>query len=110
MFLQEQLAKWDWNLSTDAAFQHLKTVICQTLLSVTLAYYNRSKSVVVQTDASEYGLGAALIQSGCPIAFTSKTLTDIETHYANIERVSVSMLRSGEIPHPPLRQACRSRE
>ena len=24
MFLCEQLAKWDWNSSTDAAFQHLK--------------------------------------------------------------------------------------
>ena len=37
-FLQEQLSQWDWNPSTDAAFQHLKAWICQTLLKVTLAY------------------------------------------------------------------------
>ena len=49
-----------------------------------LVYYDRSKPVIVQTDASEYGLGAALIQSSCLIAFASKTLTDIETHYVNI--------------------------
>ena len=82
--LHEQLDEWDWNPSMNTAFQHLKAWICQTLLNATLTYYDRSKPVIVQTDTSEYGLGAALIQSGCPIPFTSKTLTDIETHYVNI--------------------------
>ena len=68
----------DWNPSTDAAFQCLKAWICQTLLSATLAYYDWSKPVVVQMDTSEYRLGVSLIQSSCPIAFTSKTLTDID--------------------------------
>ena len=63
MFLQEQLAEWDWNHSTDAALQCLKAWICQTLLSATLACYDRSKPVIVQMDASEYGLGAIHIQS-----------------------------------------------
>ena len=83
-FLCEQLAKLDWNPSTDTAFWHLKAWICQTLLSATLVYYDRSKPVVVQMDTSNYGLGAILLQRGHPIAFTSKTLTDIETYYANI--------------------------
>ena len=52
---------------------------------------NRSKPVMVQMDASKYGLGAALIQIDQPIAFTSKTLTDIETDYANIERECLSV-------------------
>ena len=72
-------------------FQCLKAWICQTLLKVTLAYYDRSKPVVVQTDASKFRLGAALLQSGWPIAFASKTLTDVESHYANIERVCLSV-------------------
>ena len=42
-------------------------------------------------DTSEYGLGAALIQSGCPIAFTSKTGTDVQTWYANIKRECLSV-------------------
>ena len=91
VFLQEQLAQWDWNPSTDAAFQSLKAWICQTLLKVTLAYYDRSKPVVVQTDAIKYRLGAALLEGGYPIAFASKTLTDVETCFVNIERECLSV-------------------
>ena len=90
-FLHEQLAEWDWNPSTDSAFQCLKAWICQTLLKVTLAYYVRSKPVIMQTDTSEYGLGTALMQGGCPTAFASKSLTDVETCYTNIERECLSV-------------------
>ena len=65
--------------------------ICQTLLKVTLVYYDRSKPVVVQTATSEFGLGAVLLQGDQPIAFASKTLTDVESHYANIERECLSV-------------------
>ena len=78
-FLREQISSWDWNPSTDIAFQKLKQWICKTLLNTTLAYFDCTKPVVIQTDASEYGLGAALLQDGRPIAFASKTLTDVET-------------------------------
>ena len=85
MFFQEQLAKWDWNPLMDAVFHCLRTSICQTLLNTTLTYYDQSKLVIVQMDASEYGLGAALIQSSWPITFASEALTDVETCYSNIE-------------------------
>ena len=90
-FLQEQLSQWDWDPLTDAAFLCLKAWICQTLLKVTLVYYDRTKPVVIQTDAIEFGLGAALLQGGQPIAFASKTLTDIGSHYAIIERECLSV-------------------
>ena len=79
MFLCKQLAKLDWNLSIDTASQCIKAWICQTFLNTTLTYYDRSKPVIVQMDSSKYGLGAALIQSSCHIAFASKTVTDVET-------------------------------
>ena len=91
MFLCEQLTGWDWNLSTDAVLQCLKAWICQTLLNAALAYYGRSNAVVVQTDTSKYGLGAALLQSSHPIAFTSKSLTDVKTHYANNKHECLSV-------------------
>ena len=34
--------------------------------------------VTVQVDASKKGLGAALLQEGCPVAFASKALTPTE--------------------------------
>ena len=90
-FLRKQISSWDWNPSTDIAFQKLKQWICKMLLNTTLAYFDCTKPVVIQTDASEYGLGAALLQDGRPIAFASKTLTDVETRYANIERECLSV-------------------
>ena len=91
MFLWDQNAEWDWNPSTNAAFQHLKAWICQTLLNTTLMYYDQSKPIIVQTDTIEYSLSVALIQCSRPIAFTSRTLTNIETHHANIERECLSL-------------------
>ena len=41
--------------------------------------------MVILTDPSEYGLDTVLIQNGRPITFPSKTFTDVETRYANIE-------------------------
>ena len=91
-FLREQVSQWDWTPSTDSAFQQLKQWICNTLLKTTLAYYDRSQPLTIHTDASEYGLRAALLQHNRPIAFTSKTLTDVETRYANIEQECLSVV------------------
>ena len=85
IFLREQVSKWDWTPSTDSTFQQLKQWIYKTLLKTTLAYYDRTQPLTIQTDASEYGLGAALLQNNRSIAFASKTLIDMETRYANIE-------------------------
>ncbi|KAK2170770.1 hypothetical protein NP493_1143g01069 [Ridgeia piscesae] len=69
--------------SHNAAFEATKSLICR---EVTLAYFNPQADSVIQVDASSRGLGAVLIQHGKPIAFTSKSLSDCEQRYANIER------------------------
>ena len=96
---QEKILHWDWNPSTDATFQKLKQWICKTLLNTTLADFEYTIPAVIQTDASEYGLGAALLQDGRPIAFASKTLTDVETRYANIEHKCLSVCFGFETFH-----------
>ena len=90
-FLHEQVTNWDWNPSTNQSFHHLKSHICNTLLKTTLSYYDRTQPLVLQTDTSKYSLGAAFLQNNRPIAFASKTLTDVETRYANIERECLSV-------------------
>ena len=51
-----------------------------------LKYYNPREELTVQCDASDKGLGAALIQKGQPVAFASRDLTDPETRSAQIEK------------------------
>ena len=72
-----------WNSSHDKAFESTKKLICR---EVTLAYFKPGTDTVIQVDASGRGLGAVLMQAGKPIAFASKSLSDCESRYANIER------------------------
>jgi len=51
-----------------------------------LAYFDNTKEIVLNVDASIKGLGAVIMQDGKPGAFGSKTLTTCERRYANIER------------------------
>ena len=51
-----------------------------------MRYYNPNKSLVIQCDASEKGMGAALRQECQPLAYISCALTDTETRYAQIEK------------------------
>ena len=54
---------------------------------------------MIQTDASEYELGAALLQNGQQIIFASKTLTEVESPHANIERECLTVCYSLEVFH-----------
>ena len=84
--LQELLKKdadFTWNTSYEATFEQVKQAIVS---DTTLRYFDLSLPVTIQVDASQVGLGAALLQHNKPIAFSSKALTDAECRYANIER------------------------
>ena len=74
-----------WDQMANSSFQKIKDLIAKTAAQL-LRYYGRTKPVVVQADASQRGLGTCLLQEGQPIAFASKSLTDTETRYTNIER------------------------
>ena len=69
----------------NASFQKIKDLIAKCATKP-LQYYDQRKPVTVQADASQRGLGTCLLQEGEPIAYASKSLTDTETRYANIER------------------------
>ena len=58
-----------WLDTHDRAFEELKRVLTD---SETLRYYNVTKGVTLQVDASQHGLGAALLQDDGPVAFASR--------------------------------------
>ena len=52
-----------------------------------LRYYNIQEEITLQCDASQSGVGAAMMQNGQPVAYAeSRALTSAETRYAQIEK------------------------
>ena len=84
--LQNLLKKdtpWTWSSSQEEAFEAVKEALSGAPV---LAYYDPNKSLTLENDACEYGLGSALIQDNRPIAFASRSLSDAEKKYAQIEK------------------------
>ena len=74
--LTQQDVEWCWEDAQITALCQLKGAVTHTPV---LRYYRLS-------DASQSGLGAALLQNGQPIAYASRALTPAETRYAQIEK------------------------
>ena len=57
-----------------------------------LAFYDVKRPVKVSVDASQDGLGAVLIQGERPVAYASRSLTDCERRYAQIEKEMLAVV------------------
>ena len=57
-----------------------------------LTYFDVTKPVTVSCDTSKSGLGAMLLQDEKPIAFASRSMTETETRYTNIEKELLAIL------------------
>jgi len=82
-------AKFTWAKQHNTAFQEVKKIVVNHPV---LKYYDCNAEVTLQCDASEKGLGAALLQNGQPVAFASKTLTPTERRYAQIEKECLAIV------------------
>ena len=81
--LLKQDIEWDWQHEHGHALEKIQTALTS---APTLQYYDVNKSVTVQTDASQRGLGACLLQQGRPVAYASRALTSAEENYSQIEK------------------------
>ena len=71
------------------AFNKLTQLISEPPL---LRYYDLEEEVTIETDASDYGLGAVLLQAGRPVAFASRTMTETERRYSQIEKECLALV------------------
>ena len=78
-----------WGPEHDHSFNQVKQEI--TSMGV-LRYFDPNVESVIQTDASQKGLGAVLLQQGQPVCYASKALTETERNYSNIERETLGVV------------------
>ena len=57
-----------------------------------LSYYDPANELTIQCDASQSGLGAALLQKGKLIEYASCALAETETRYAQIEKEMLAIV------------------
>ena len=69
----------------DKAFQAIKSVLTENGGPL-LRFFDVQKLVSVSYDASPTGLGGVLLQVNCPVPYPSRSLTEAESRYAQIEK------------------------
>ena len=89
--LDDKDVEFQWTNSHTAAMDAVKKALTEAPV---LRYYDVTKPVTIQCDASDTGLGAVLLQEGQPICYASRALTDTERRYAQIEKELLGILWS----------------
>ena len=79
---------WDEQVQ-GRSFEQLKEILTAAPV---LNFFDPTADVELQCDASERGLGACLMQGGQPVAYASRSLTDTEANYAQIEKEMLAIL------------------
>ena len=78
---------WVWSHPQESALSAVKQLLTEAPV---LAFFDPAKETIVSADASSFGIGGCILQrhgtSLKPVAFCSRTLTDTETRYAQIEK------------------------
>ena len=73
-----------WQQAQEEAFAHIQQLVTSTPV---LKFYDSNDEVTLQCDASDYGLGAALLRSVQPVAYASRALS-----LAQIEKECIAIV------------------
>ena len=92
--LTKKDSKWKWDSTEEAAFRELKKNLCADTV---LAHFQSSVPIGISCDASEVGIGAVLFHrypdgSERPIANVSKTLTETQRRYSQIQKEALAII------------------
>ena len=83
---------WDEQVQ-GKSFAELKQILATAPV---LQYFDPNKETVLQCDASQYGLGASITQNDHPVSYASRSLTETEERYAQIEKELLAIVFGAE--------------
>jgi hypothetical protein len=82
-----------WTDDMQHAFDKMRLLMAANALA---AYPDHNKQFNVYTDASDFQLGACIIQEGRPVAYFSRKLTKSQQNYAKMEKEMLSIVATLE--------------
>jgi len=82
---------FDWQPTLEEAFFKLKEQCCSQRV---LKYCDIKKPVEIHSDATQHGRGEVFIQDSQPNAYSLRSLTDAERHFAQIEKEMLSIVHA----------------
>lgn len=74
---------WQWTVDHSKCFSKIKNFITKT---PQLKIFDSKLPIEIQTDASQFGIGGCLLQQGQPVVFCSRSLTETEQNYPQIDK------------------------
>ena len=74
---------WTWDSNHDCVFNRLKQIITTAPV---LRHFDVKLPITLSVDASSTAVGAVLLQKGQPVSYASKSLTESQQRYAQIEK------------------------
>ena len=90
---------WVWGPSQEEAVTKIKRELSRPTV---LALYDPAADTILSADASSYGLGAVLLQKTNsasewkPVAYASRSMSDTERRYAQIEKEALALTWAAE--------------
>ena len=92
---------WKWSADCQASFEEVKRKLAD---SPVLMHFDPQLHVVVEADASPYGIGACLShvlpdESRRPVFFVSRALTSAERSYSQVDKEGLAIVFGVRRPH-----------
>ena len=88
---KKKAKRFQWLPIHQKAFNEIKQVISR---AVTLAYHDFTLPFEIYTDASDFQLGAVIMQKGKPLAFYSRKLNKAQLNYTVTEKELLSIVET----------------